>query len=61
MICALTVRTLVPGTFDQFREAFMRPMESGDPPAGFRERRSEVCSRTPQGARRIAGPQGATR
>lgn len=35
MICALTVRTLVPGTFDQFREAFMRPMESGEPPAGF--------------------------
>ena len=35
MICALTVRTLVPGTFDQFREAFMRPAESGEPPAGF--------------------------
>ena len=26
MLCALTVRTLEPGTFDQFREAFMRPM-----------------------------------
>jgi hypothetical protein len=24
MICALTVRTLKPGTFEQFREAFMQ-------------------------------------
>jgi hypothetical protein len=34
MICALTVRTLKPGTFDQFREAFMGGMED-DPPEGF--------------------------
>ncbi len=34
MICALTVRKLNPGTFDQFREAFMSGME-GDPPPGF--------------------------
>lgn len=24
MLCALTVRTLKPGAFEQFREAFMR-------------------------------------
>ena len=35
MLCALTVRTLKPGTFDQFREAFMRPMDSGSPPPGW--------------------------
>jgi heme-degrading monooxygenase HmoA len=35
MLCALTVRTLKPGTFDQFREAFMRPMETGEPPEGW--------------------------
>jgi hypothetical protein len=34
MICALTVRTLKPGTFDQFRDAFMGGMEE-DPPEGF--------------------------
>lgn len=34
MICALTVRKLKPGTFDQFREAFMGGMEE-DPPEGF--------------------------
>jgi hypothetical protein len=34
MICALTVRKLRPGTFDQFREAFMGNMEE-DPPEGF--------------------------
>lgn len=34
MICALTVRKLKPGTFDQFREAFMGVMED-DPPEGF--------------------------
>jgi Antibiotic biosynthesis monooxygenase len=34
MICALTVRQLKPGTFDQFREAFMGPMEN-EPPEGF--------------------------
>lgn len=34
MICALTVRKLKPGTFDQFREAFTSDMEE-DPPPGF--------------------------
>lgn len=34
MICALTVRKLKPGTFDQFREAFMSDMEEA-PPEGF--------------------------
>jgi heme-degrading monooxygenase HmoA len=34
MICALTVRTLKPGSFDQFREAFMSGMED-EPPEGF--------------------------
>lgn len=34
MICALTVRKLKPGSFDQFREAFMGGMED-DPPEGF--------------------------
>jgi hypothetical protein len=34
MICALTVRKLKPGSFDQFRDAFMGGM--GDaPPEGF--------------------------
>ena len=33
MICALTVRKLKPGTFDQFREAFMEGME--DAPEGI--------------------------
>jgi hypothetical protein len=31
MICALTVRKLKPGTFDQFREAFMAGMEDVPP------------------------------
>ena len=34
MICALTVRTLKPGTFEQFREAFMQH-EDPEPPPGF--------------------------
>jgi hypothetical protein len=34
MICALTARTLKPGTFDQFRDAFMGGMED-TPPEGF--------------------------
>lgn len=34
MICALTVRTLKPGSYEQFREAFLGGM--GDtPPEGF--------------------------
>lgn len=35
MVCALTVRTLKPGTFEQFREAFMSPMAGGTAPEGF--------------------------
>ena len=36
MLCALTVRTLKPGTFDEFREAFMASEDFGDnPPEGF--------------------------
>jgi predicted ester cyclase len=34
MICALTVRTLKPGSFDQFRDAFMRDFQDS-PPEGF--------------------------
>jgi heme-degrading monooxygenase HmoA len=34
MICALTVRKLKPGTFDQFREAFTKEF-GGTPPEGF--------------------------
>jgi hypothetical protein len=34
MVCALTVRTLKPGTFDQFRAAFMEGM-AADPPEGW--------------------------
>ncbi len=36
MICALTVRTLRAGTFDEFREAFMRPVRTGQMPTGWR-------------------------
>ena len=35
MLCALTIRTLKPGTFEQFREAFMRHEDLESPPAGF--------------------------
>lgn len=35
MICALTVRKLKPGTFEEFRKAFLRPMQAGNPPEGF--------------------------
>jgi heme-degrading monooxygenase HmoA len=35
MICALTVRKLKPGTFDQFREAFMESEDFETPPEGF--------------------------
>jgi heme-degrading monooxygenase HmoA len=34
MLCALTVRQLKPGTFDQFAEAF-RPSDSDSPPPGW--------------------------
>ncbi len=35
MLCALTTRTLKPGTFEQFREAFMRHEDLESPPAGY--------------------------
>jgi hypothetical protein len=35
VLCALTVRKLKPGTFEQFREAFMRPVTGGDMPEGW--------------------------
>jgi len=35
MICALTVRKLKPGTFEEFRAAFRQPMQAGNPPEGF--------------------------
>lgn len=35
MICALTVRRLKPGTFDQFREAFMRGVTDERLPQGW--------------------------
>lgn len=34
MICALTVRKLKPGAFEQFRDAFMQGFEDS-PPEGF--------------------------
>jgi len=35
MLCVLTIRTLKPGTFEQFREAFMRHEDLESPPAGY--------------------------
>jgi hypothetical protein len=35
MLCALTVRTLRPGTFEQFREAFMAHENLDDPPPSY--------------------------
>jgi hypothetical protein len=35
MLCALTVRTLRPGTFEQFRDAFMARESLDDPPPGY--------------------------
>ena len=35
MLCALTVRTLKPGTFEEFREAFMRHEDLESAPAGY--------------------------
>lgn len=35
MLCALTVRTLEPGTFEQFREAFMSGEPADAPPEGW--------------------------
>jgi len=35
MICALTVRKLKPGTFEEFGRAFLEPRQDGNPPVGF--------------------------
>lgn len=35
MVCALTSRTLKPGTFDQFRDAFAPNEELDTPPEGW--------------------------
>ena len=35
MVCALTVRKLKPGTFDDFREAFMARNDPDNPPEGW--------------------------
>ena len=35
MICALTVRKLKPGTFEEFRQAFMQPVQDRKLPEGF--------------------------
>jgi hypothetical protein len=35
MLCALTVRTLKPGTFDEFRTAFMGDVIEDSPPEGW--------------------------
>lgn len=35
MLCALTVRKLKPGTFDEFRKAFMADMSEGGQPEGW--------------------------
>jgi hypothetical protein len=35
MVCALTVRELKPGTFENFRAAFTRDFEPADPPVGW--------------------------
>jgi hypothetical protein len=71
MICALTVRTLKPGTFDEFREAFLARIDAEDPPAGWvhftmlrnTENPDEVVTfghfdGTPEDVRRIAAEQG---
>ena len=39
MVCALTVRTLKPGTFDEFREAFLSGM---DPDGGYEEQMERI-------------------
>jgi heme-degrading monooxygenase HmoA len=35
VICALTVRHLNPGSFDEFREAFLSGMDPESPPEGW--------------------------
>jgi hypothetical protein len=60
MICALTVRTLKPGTFEQFREAFMQLEAAHSALAGSGTRRglyqwvtlmSLICSWSPRTVR----------
>ncbi|MBK5109843.1 MAG: hypothetical protein JJE10_00590 [Thermoleophilia bacterium] len=72
MLCALTARTLKPGTFDQFREAFMAGENfEDDPPEGFvrfvmarsSENPDEVISfglfdGTPEDMRKVAAESG---
>lgn len=36
MLCALTVRELKPGTFDQFKDAFLGFEDHANPPQGMR-------------------------
>ncbi|HTB71331.1 MAG TPA: hypothetical protein VK707_10145 [Solirubrobacteraceae bacterium] len=36
MVCALTVRKLRPGSFEEFHEAFMQPVRAGRMPDGWR-------------------------
>jgi hypothetical protein len=43
VLCALTVRTLKPGTFEDFRAAFMSGMDTEDPPPGW-VRFNMVCN-----------------
>ena len=35
MLCALTARTLKPGSFDDFHDAFMSGMDPNSPPEGW--------------------------
>jgi heme-degrading monooxygenase HmoA len=35
VLCALTVRRLQPGTFEEFREAFLSGMDPDSPPEGW--------------------------
>jgi hypothetical protein len=35
MLCALTVRTIKPGSFDDFRREFLAGMDPESPPAGW--------------------------
>jgi len=70
MICALTVRTLKPGTYDQFRDAFMRDFQDSPPPGFIRfdmlrntEDPDEVISfgffdGTPEQLREVAAKEG---
>jgi heme-degrading monooxygenase HmoA len=71
MICALTVRTLKPGTFEEFKEAFMGDSFEDDAPEGFvrfnmlrnTENPDEVISfgffdGTPEQLREVAAREG---